>query len=153
MRRSNAVAVCLSLVTLLAVPTIASACAVSHPLPAAVLARDAEREGRAWADASLVYVAEVTGTGDRYETFELTPRRILKGGPAAPTLNVQANPSRGMCIIYHGLNVSDGAYLGDEFIIYALSEPASAGHLYVVSARMVGDPVTRAALAASASRQ
>lgn len=143
----SAIAACLLATAGLSAPLTASACAVTNPLPAAVLARDAEREGQAWAVAPLVFVAEITGVATNYETFELTPRRVLKGESSAPILSVQAMPARGMCIRYHGLNGLDGATLGDEFIIYLLSEPASASDLHVVSVRMVGDPATRAALA------
>ena len=132
---------------MLTAPVTASACQVTNPPSAEELALDAEREGRAWAVAPLVYVAEITGVGAGYETFELTPRRVLKGGSSAPVLSVPALPERGVCIQYHGLSVSDGATLGDEFIVYVLSEPASASDLHVVSVRMVGDPTTRAALA------
>lgn len=138
---------CLLSAAVLSAPVTASACAVTNPLPAEILARDAEREGQAWAAAPLVYVAEITGVGAGYEAFELTPRRVLKGGSSAPVLSVQALPQRGMCVQYHGLSVSDGAAIGDEFIVYVLSEPASASDLHVVSVRMVGDPKTRAALA------
>ncbi len=143
----SAITACLLSAVMLSAPVAASACAVTNRLPAEVLARDAEREGRAWAAARLVYVAEITGVGAGYETFELTPRRVLKGGSSAPVLSVQAVPQRGMCIQYHGLSVSDGASLGDAFIVYVLSEPVSASDLHVVSVRMVGDPTTRAALA------
>lgn len=143
----SAIAACVLLAGVLAAPVMASACAVTNPLPAAILARDAEREGQAWAVAPLVFVAEITGVAADYETFELTPRRVLKGGSSAPVLSVPAMPARGMCIRYHGLNALDGATFGDEFIIYILSEPASASDLHVVSVHMVGDPATRAALA------
>ena len=143
----SAIAACMLSGAMLTAPVTASACTVTNRLSAEELARDAEREGRAWAIAPLVYVAEITGVGAGYETFELTPRRVLKGGSSAPVLSVQAVPERGMCIHYHGLSVSDGASLGDEFIVYVLSQPASASDLHVVSVRMVGDPATRAALA------
>ena len=139
-------------VALVVLPTVASACAVSRQLPPAIMAAEAEREGRAWATAPLVYVAQITGVASNYESYELTPRRVLKGEARAPVLNVPSAPSRGMCIIYHGLNVSDGAAIGDEFIVYALSEPARANDLYIVSARMLGDPSTRAALTATRRR-
>lgn len=130
----------------LAAPLAATACVVSSPLPAAVLAQDAEREGRAWAEAPLVYLAEITGKSQDYATFELTQRRILKGDAQVPVLDVPALPSRGMCLRYHGLNVADGASIGDQFVVYALSLPASPDDLLVVSARMVADPSTRAAM-------
>lgn len=126
--------------------TTASACQVSHPLPPAIRAQDAEREGRAWADSPLVYLAEVTGVGANFATYELTPKRLLKGNAQAPVLDVPSVPSRGICLQYHGLNVADGANLGDQFVVYARTDPVSPDALLVVSARMVGDPSTRAAL-------
>lgn len=143
----SAIAASLLSAAMLSAPVAASACAVTNRLSAEEQARDAEREGRAWAAAPLVYVAEITGVGAGYETFELTPRRVLKGGSSAPVLSVQAMPQRGVCIQYHGLSVSDGATMGDAFIVYVLSEPARTSDLHVVSVRMVGDPATQAALA------
>lgn len=136
----------------LAAPFAATACVVSSPLPPAILAQDVEREGRAWAEAPLVYLAEITGNSQDYAAFELTPRRILKGDVQAPVLNVPALPSRGICLRYHGLSVADGAYIGDEFVVYALSLPVSPDDLLVVSARMIGDPSTRAAMRSRRSR-
>lgn len=143
----STIAACLLSAAMLSAPVAASACAVTNLLSAEVLALDAEREAQAWASAPLVYVAQITGVGADYETFELTPRRVLKGGSSAAVLSVQAMPQRGMCIRYHGLSVSDGATMGDAFVVYVLSQPASASDLHVVSVRMVGDPTTRAALA------
>lgn len=127
-------------------PVVASACAVRYPLAPEIRAQDAEREGRAWAESSVVYLAEVTGVGPDYATFELTPKRRLKGDAQAPVMDVPAVPPRGTCLDYHGLNVADGAYLGDQFVVYAQTDPVSPDALLVVSARMVGDPSTRAAL-------
>lgn len=126
--------------------TTASACQVSYPLPPAVLQQDAEREGRAWAEAPIVYLAEVTGVGSNFATYELTPRHMLKGNGQVSVLDVPSVPSRGICLQYHGLNVADGADLGDQFVVYARTDPVSPDALLVVSARMVGDPSTRAAL-------
>lgn len=144
--RRLAVATFLSLAAALAAPAVSSACAVTNPLPADVLAADADMEGRAWTHASLVFVGEITGTGNSYDSFELTPRLILKGGPEAPVIQANPSPPRGLCLKYHGLSVEDGAVMGDEFVVYVLTEPVSEGGLYVVSTRMVGDPATRVAL-------
>ena len=44
--------------------------------------------------------------------------RTLRGEGAPATIELRSLPSPGICLIYHGLNVEDGAYIGDEFVIY-----------------------------------
>lgn len=134
-------------------PSAAWACAVSHPLPDAVLAADAAEEGRAWAEAPLVYLARVTRTGPRYEYFELTPTLILKGDSAPAAVNRPPEPSRGECLFYHGLNVADGASNGDEFVVYSFAAtPTAESRMLIVSSRQLGDRATRRALEAARRR-
>lgn len=125
----------------------ASACAHSDPLPAEVLAADAEIEGQAWRDAPLVYLARVTRMGPRNEYFELTPALILKGEARPPVVNRPPDPSRGQCLIYHGLNMEDGASAGDEFVVYSFAAaPTAESRMLIVSPRQLGDRTTRRAL-------
>jgi len=127
-------------------PVIAQACTVSLPLSAEELAARAMDEGAAWREAPLVYLARVTGT-DQYETWRLEPVRVLKGGRAPAVLDAPSQPSPGMCRIYHGLNVMDGAWIGDEFVVYLWDEaPTTDSRMLIVSTRMLGDPATRRAL-------
>lgn len=131
----------------------ASACSHSDPLPAEVLAADAGIEGQAWAEAPLVYLARVTRMGPRNEYFELTPALILKGEAAPPVVNRPPDPSRGQCLIYHGLNMEDGASAGDEFVVYSFAPtPTAESRMLIVSSRQLGDPTTRRALEAARRR-
>lgn len=145
MRRTilaGGLAVAISLIS----PAIAQACAVSYPLSAEVMAARAIEEGAAWRDAPLVYLARVTGT-DQYETWRLEPIRVLKGGRAPAVLDAPSQPSPGMCRIYHGLNVMDGAWIGDEFVVYLWDKlPTTDSRMLIVSTRMLVDPATRRAL-------
>jgi hypothetical protein len=128
----------------------AAACMVSHPLPPEALARDAAAEGEAWADAPLVYVARVTEMGPRNDYFVLTPVTVLKGDANPGVVNRPPDPSRGMCLVYHGLNLEDGGAPGDEFVVYAFEVPPSAdSRMRIVSTRMLGDPATRRAMEAA----
>lgn len=130
-----------------AAPAVAEACTVSRPLPSAELEQRAEAEGAAWRGAPLVYVARITATGRQYESFTLTPVRILKGSSMPGALTVPPEPSVRMCLIYHGLSVEYGASMGDEFVVYSWdTEPRPDSRLLIVSTRMLRDPATRAAL-------
>lgn len=52
-----------------------------------------------------------------------------------------------MCRIYHGLNVMDGAWIGDEFVVYLWDKlPTTDSRMLIVSTRMLVDPATRRAL-------
>lgn len=137
----------LGLAVVAGAPSAASACAVSRPLSAETMAERAAAEARAWREAPLVYLARIAAMGSSYESFTLEPVRVLKGNDAPSRLVRPPEPSPGMCLFYHGLSVENGAWLGDEFVIYALETPADRdSRMLIVSRRMLADPATRAAL-------
>lgn len=127
--------------------TTGQACAVSHPLSPEVLEARAQAEGEAWREAPLVYLARISAMEPNYESYTLEPVRVLKGSSAPGAITVLPEPSPGMCLIYHGLSVQNGAWLGDAFVVYSWDEQTTGdSRLLIVSLRMLGDPATRAAL-------
>lgn len=154
--RHSILMACAAALALASLPGAASACRMPPPpTPAEREALIAQRQSAAWADAPLVYLAEVVEwglsdgpEGARQVNLKLAPLVVLKGDGIPATLSMSfPSPERRCGRDF--LDIQDGgAGAGQRFVVYAqTAAPVSAEDIWTQIYGEVRDPAAIQALA------